>query len=64
MKQQFVVDALSARDRKDIIKIDLYDRWELNLDKVGGDIEGEIFIKKSVAPPKGSKLRVTIEIMD
>lgn len=62
--KQFVADALSLRDRRDIIRRELYDRWELNLDKVGGDIEGEIFIKKSVAPPKGSGLRVTIEVMD
>jgi hypothetical protein len=64
MAKKFEVEAGCARDRVDVIQRELYRRFELNLSEPSGDIEGEIFIKKSIAPPDGSKLRVTLEVLE
>jgi hypothetical protein len=62
--KKWVTDAEYLRNRRDIIRREKYERWEMNLSNDDGEIEGEIFIRKDIAPPAGCKLRITAEIVE
>jgi len=50
--------------RKEAINAHKYHRWELGIGRAEGEIEGEIFIHRDICPPKGTRLKVTIETID
>jgi hypothetical protein len=56
------VSAYPCRSRKNIVRADLYQRYEI------GDhedaIRGELYIQKDLTPPECDNLTVTIEVAE
>jgi len=62
MKHEIEAEYMEAR--KEAINAHKYHRWELGIGRAEGEIEGEIFIHRDICPPKGTRLKVTIETID